>query len=172
MTFPNFVNGNGNGNLYSQLLGMGTGMENLFPIFGNGNGRPVFLGMGTPAHLCFLVTLRNRMVHTVMVYTNTWLIAKERRMLNITPLGLSVFRQIWTRAVGCRQYIEPKQLFFVYHDLIQLVVLFGPEHLSNTALWGSCNGEIRIGICHFWAHFKQKWHFHFLTRRVLLNSPL
>ena len=27
---------------------------------------------------------------------------------------------------------------------------------ASIALWGSCNGEIRIGICHFRAHFKQK----------------
>ena len=30
------------------------------------------------------------------------------------------------------------------------------------ALWGSCNGEIRLGICNFQDHFQKKCHFHFL----------
>ena len=33
---------------------------------------------------------------------------------------------------------------------------------DTNALWGSCNGEMEIGICPFQDHFNQKWHFHFL----------
>ena len=34
------------------------------------------------------------------------------------------------------------------------------KHIN--ALWGSCNGEMALGIVHFQDHFKQKCHFHFL----------
>ena len=44
--------------------------------------------------------------------------------------------------------------------------------VSSSALWGSCNGEMALGICHFRDHFKQKCHFHFLIHWVLLESPL
>ena len=44
------------------------------------------------------------------------------------------------------------------------------NNLSIIALWGSCNGGIRLGIFHFKDHFKQKCHFHFLIHWVLLKS--
>ena len=45
------------------------------------------------------------------------------------------------------------------------------NYQAYTALWGSCNGEIRLGIFHFQDHLKQKCHFHFLLHWVLLESP-
>ena len=39
------MNGNGNDELHSHLLGTGTGMENPFPNFGNGNETLLFPGM-------------------------------------------------------------------------------------------------------------------------------
>ena len=49
---------------------------------------------------------------------------------------------------------------------------FWISHYPIIALWGSCNGEMALGIVHFQDHFKQKCHFHFLIHWVLLKPPL
>ena len=63
--------------------------------------------------------------------------------------------------------------------LISILVLVSKSEIEDNksrsrlnALWGSCNGEMALGIVHFQDHFKQKCHFHFLIHWVLLNPPL
>ena len=45
---------------------------------------------------------------------------------------------------------------------------FKSKQIFTTALQGSCNGEIRLGIFHFQDYLKGKWHIHFLIHWVLL----
>ena len=42
------------------------------------------------------------------------------------------------------------------------------EECVINALWGSCNGEMALGIVHFKDHFKQKCHFHLSAQNILL----
>ena len=107
-----------------------------------------------------------------------WKIAREKRgilrknhcwakELKIVCLVLTAsVRQVYTSTLTTRT--DVKATFIITNGRLDLVLTIG----CFTALWGSCNGEIRLGICHFQDHFKQKWHFHFLTHWVLLKFPL
>ena len=76
----------------------------------------------------------------------------------------------WSHKSGPSNPSSPTALAIFGQDYILTAHYYGSltNHngtiiLWDNALWGSCNGEIRLEICHFQDHFKQKWHFHFLN---------
>ena len=103
--------------------------------------------------LCILGRSNNLFMLAIcwMVLLRPWI----PRLPPISPAYLATYINVFLLfSIGLMFYKVLCCMFiYLYHR---------NSFLPSNALWGSCNGEIRLRICHFQDHFKQKWHFHFL----------
>ena len=95
---------------HSQFLGTGTGMKKSFPIFGNGNRRPVFPGMVRNGNSCspLLETKKNENFNAIM-----WPILTSKHLKCSSELLFfrvgrkDSFLVPWQTCCGCSQSPQP-----------------------------------------------------------------